>query len=337
MKRLLFIDTCAPSEYSDITLKNKPLGGTEGTCIRVAEGLAKTGEYRVYVAQEKRKGVYDSAAGVTYLPIDCLREFVRRPEFIVCLRDPGALKLARQVSKDARVYLWLHDFNQNEVARSVQDLYKVTVICVSDYHKTQVVEAFRRNPDASYSAQVVVKRIYNPVADELQPDSTPVDRNKLVWLSSPHKGLDYAISLFRDVSRVSGCLRLFVGNPGYLPDSELSSGTTDNLVFLGSLPHSDIIYHVRNSLAVFYPNCVFPETFGLVLAEANAVGTPVLTSHLGAAPEVLSPAYSQCLDVKNKQAVISRILAWQKDRPAVSCKPAFRLTAVIEAWKEVLR
>ncbi len=46
--------------------------------------------------------------------------------------------------------------------------------------------------------------------------------------------------------------------------------------------------HIRESLCVFYPQTQRCETFGLVYAESNAVGTPVLAHDFGAAREVLS-------------------------------------------------
>jgi len=79
-------------------------------------------------------------------------------------------------------------------------------------------------------------------------------------------------------------------------------------------------------------NRVFAETFGLVLAESNAVGTPVLTHPLGAAPEVLGTA-EQLIDTTDVEAVIQRIMAWRDgQRPVVKANPAFYLSNVANEW-----
>ena len=60
-----------------------------------------------------------------------------------------------------------------------------------------------------------------------------------------------------------------------------------DVVWLGALPPAQVIEQARSALCVFMPNFLMPETFGLVFAEANAVGTPVLAHDCGAAREVL--------------------------------------------------
>jgi glycosyltransferase involved in cell wall biosynthesis len=124
-------------------------------------------------------------------------------------------------------------------------------------------------------------------------------------------------------------LRLYVANPGYRPDLKRE---VRGVVNLGALPHGEVIRHVRQSLCVFYPNTVFPETFGLVFAEANAVGTPVLTHDLGAAREVLGSAI-QIADASDYRAFTRRVLAWREGkRPRVKTSEAFRLRSVAAQW-----
>jgi hypothetical protein len=118
-------------------------------------------------------------------------------------------------------------------------------------------------------------------------------------------------------------------------------------------------------LCTFIPNFVIPETFGLVFAESNAIGTPVLTHDCGAAVEVLGDR-SQVLPVTVAARVYEtllhnvppgwragparlagslgmfdvyteRIRAWRAGaRPRVGPDSRFRLATVKEQWRALL-
>lgn len=120
---------------------------------------------------------------------------------------------------------------------------------------------------------------------------------------------------------------------------------------------------MQESLCTFYPNCVYPETFGLVLAESNAVETPVLTHCIGAAPEVFGdprqfvqenfcilgnrlPAKFASFEHRIDELFcalgayrpyIRRILSWKDgDRPDVRLNEAFRMENVARCWRQEL-
>ena len=175
--------------------------------------------------------------------------------------------------------------------------------------------------------------MHNPIGDHLSADGTPVDPNKLIFFSSPHKGLSYAVETFHILQQEwFPELKLYIANPGYLPMPPID---LPGVTVLSSLPHSEVLQHVREAQCVWYPNLVFPETFGLVFAEANAVGTPVITHPLGAAREVLSDS-NPVFDCKDRTKLFDAFSAWRSNRPLVSANPNFRLTEVIARWKKIL-
>jgi glycosyltransferase involved in cell wall biosynthesis len=322
MKVVLFVDGTCPKPYDPHVLETEGMGGTEATVTRVAEGLAKTGLFEeVYVEQHNR--IKDSDEfGAFYCPPDS----VGHADYVISLRYPQLVALMQKRFPKAKHYLWNHDLMQPSFASDMVALSNYTAIAVSNYHKTQMQTVL---VPQGYNGQFPVKVVYNPIADDLNSDDTPYDKNKLVWTSSPHKGLEHALNIFNNLRSFNRDFTLYVANPGYLASKgDLPSG----VVSLGQLPHSQVIQHVRNSLCLFYPNPVFPETFGLVLAEANAVGTPVLTHPFGAAKEVLyHPA--ETLDCRNPKAVIDRVMAWHSgERVKVKANPKFRLTEVLKSW-----
>lgn len=329
MKRILFVDVACPAAYSTRTLYNEALGGTEATVVRIAERMGA--EHYVRVLQAPRQTAEQGRGNVTYAPME-EAAFKDRWDAVIVLRTPLPLMHAAKVNRDNKLYLWLHDLAHPALTRNAKVIEQsgAKVVCVSKFHQQHITEALR----AVGCEKFTVTHVYNPVDNMLQPDSTPVDKNKLVFFSSPHKGLAYALHMFKQARNFNPAFRLFICNPGYYPD--FNSAEHAGVVNLGKLRHAEAVDHVRSALCVFYPNIVFPETFGLVFAEANAVGTPVLTHNFGAASEVLDhPA--QTLDCKDAQKTINRLMAWHGDnRPTVRVRPQFRLQEVYQQWAKLL-
>lgn len=325
---ILFLDECCNKIYDPHVLATEALGGTEATVVRIAEGLAKTGLFEVYVEQHCRSEDR-SDFHARYVPPDRVHD----PDYVISLRLPQTLGKAKVRFPKAKHYLWNHDLMGPDFSRDLIALSGFEAIAVSNFHKTQMQEQLKPM-GYSIDRHFPIRVLYNPIDDDLQPDDTPVDRNKLVFFSSPHKGLEYTLEVFKNLRSFNSEFCLYVANPGYYPDA---GGNLCGLRNLGALRHESIIGHVRSSLCVFYPNTVFPETFGLVFAEADAVGTPVITHNMGAASEVLFHPY-EYLDCRNPKAVIERVMSWYNgDRPRVKARKEFWLSSVIKNWIRMLQ
>src|SRR6202011_4871309 len=278
-----------------------------------------------------------------------------------------ALPRVRELYPNAKVYLWVHDRiypgskRGRRLASTAQHLRElaITVICVSDTQRRGVEATLRK---IGVDDCVRALTIYTPVADELAPDGSGFDERKLVFFSSPNKGLAFTLDAFRALRRRMPDLRLQVGNPGY---KTRKLALVEGVEYLGPQPQDRIHKEVRSALCTFFPNFVIPETFGLVFAESKALGTPVLTHDCGAALEVigdprqvlpLTPAYrlyeaavgslpSRWRRLPARlaasaglfDAYIERIHAWRGgERPRTGPDPRFRLSTVTEQWRALL-
>ena len=352
MVPLLFFDPLCPRPYSEASLREAGLAGTEASTVRIAEALD------AWVAQHNRTqsdGRYRPPGAVTHV------------RHVVVLRDPRALRTAARLFPGARLTLWVHDRIEPGSSRgrwfgsAAPELrrLKPDIVCVSEYQRAHVAATLARLAGCE---RLTVRRIYNPVDDSLVPDGTPIDADKLVFFSSPNKGLAFALDAFRALRRRLPRLRLCVGNPGY---KSFAAESTPGVEWLGSLPHARIVAEARGALGTFSPNFVIPETFGLVFAESRAVGTPVLTHDCGAATEVLGEG-AQLLPVTLAlrayeaplhrlgphwrraparladslglfDRYIDRITRWREgERPQVGPDPRFRLSVVAGEWRELL-
>src|ERR1700761_4325347 len=352
MSSVLFFDPSCQRPYDTRTLQQKATGGTEASVTKIADALG------AFVMQHNRTEAFDR-----YLPpgkIDGI-------EHVILNRDSRALPRDRELYPNARTYLWVHDQlnpgskRGRRLASTAQHLRElgVTVICVSDTQRHGVEATLRRIKDDD---RVHAVTIYNPVDDSLAPDGSAVDDRKLVFFSSPNKGLAFSLDAFRALHRRMPDLRLQGGNPGY---KIRRSAVIDGVEYLGPQPQERIHTEVRSALCTFFPNFVIPETFGLVFAESKAVGTPVLTHDCGAAAEIVGDpqqvlpvtfahrAYETALCnfsprwraapawMADKLGLfdvfVDRIREWRAGgRPAAGPDPRFRLTVVADRWRSLL-
>lgn len=323
MKTLLFIDNVTPTPYDLGTFQTKGMGGTESTVVRIAEALAGIMDVRVEQHNRELSTSFYHPKGAT-----------RNADYVIVLRNPYDLIEAKKRFPAAKVYLWCHDLATQALGNALSVIQSSNgIIAVSDWHRTQILESLKA---MGFMGGLPIHTVYNPIEDELVPDETAVNRNKLLFVSSPHKGLDHAYRNFKYLLRFNPDFRLYVANPGYLPsDTQVQSA----VIPLGTLPYSEVIAQMRSSLCLFFPNQTFPETFGRVLAEANAVGTPTLTHGIGATREVVDRPEQEIVNCNDPKAVVDRVMLWHNgERPTIRGKKQFRLSNVIRSWlQKVLR
>jgi glycosyltransferase involved in cell wall biosynthesis len=354
MSPVLFYDPVCQQPYDTRTLHTQGMGGTESTLVRVADALG------AWVIQHNRTHDWERyrrpqrLAGITHVIVN---------------RDSRALPYVKELCEPgARIYLWLHDrFHPRSrrarwLAATAPLLREsgATAVCVSDWQRAGV-EATLRSIELADVVRALT--LYNPVDDALRPDDTPLDPDKLVFFSSPNKGLDFALDAFGALRGALPQLRLLIGNPGY---KESDAVPRAGVEFLGALPQARMHAAVRGALCTFAPNFRIPETFGLVYAESHALGTPVLTHDCGAAGEIVGDA-QQLLPVSGAarryeaiagalpaswrrgtarlaaaaglfDAYIERIRHWRSGaRPQTGPDPRFRLSLITEQWRRLLR
>ena len=325
-----FVDPLAPHPYSGVPGALTGLGGTEMALVKVCERLAQTRQ--IVVHQRARQSLDEVVAGVRYAGFDVKRPLANEPATIVVINSwKVALKLARS-HPEARVLCWLHVFpgRHNRSFAAELKAADIQIVCVSKTHADWLRQFLGAEAPS-------IRFIYNPIADHLAPDDTPRDPDLLLFASSPHKGLGQVFRRFEALRERFPHLKLAVADPGYLawPTGRVPAGIRP----LGRLEHSDLIGWMRRALCLFAPQDEFAETFGLVIAEANAVGCPgLLQRGLGANDEVASDS-GQCIDTSDPEMIAERIANWRTAEPAspsAQARPDFRLSSVTAQWSALL-
>ncbi len=167
---------------------------------------------------------------------------------------------------------------------------------------------------------------------------TPGDRDEArTWLGlgpepivlyagriQPHKGLDVAVDA---VARLDGVHLVIVGGPsGSGGPAEVMAldrlaaelGAADRIHFLPPQPHSQLADFYRAADALVMPSR--SESFGLVAAEAQACGLPVVAASVGGIPYVVSDGRSGILVEGHDPAAYAEALGRIISDPALASR-----------------
>lgn len=321
---LVISDITTPEPYYADSIKQRAIGGTEATVIRVAEALAAQG-LRVGVLVHNLQ--YElSGQNAFFLPISYANQIETRN--YIALRSTWGFDLFPNANK----YSWHQDVPNERLLKLVPDLqkHKAPIICVSKWHMEYTENLLRQN--GVNDVDVLFR--YNMCPDVIYLDKPlEYNRNKMCWLASPHKGLDNALQLFANIKKELPEMELYIFNPGYLHAKLLN---TQGVVNLGAKPAPEIWKHVSESLCTFYPT-TFLETFGCIAAESNAIRTPIITNNIGALQETVSSDIQKC-NPEDFNEVKRRVLDWHANgRPDVQGQDRFKESVMVGKWIKLLK
>jgi len=127
----------------------------------------------------------------------------------------------------------------------------------------------------------------------------PGDGQSIVFLGrmdEPRKGLSILIDAYPAIRQAHPNLRLLIAGPGDASDllNSLSAPDRASVTCLGKIAESDKASVLASGSIYIAPN-TGGESFGIVLLEAMAAGTPVLASNLKAFERVLAGGQSGVL------------------------------------------
>ncbi len=317
---VVFIDGVCPSQY-DSAMGDVPLGGTESTVIRIAEALGKLGLNVAVIQQYEFEPILGQDC--LYLPWSYLEKI--NPKFAVHLRS---VRVMGKFPK-AKNFVWLHDFGAAHIKdwEPIVNGNNATVLTVSQWHQNNIKKY------AEFNRHEIM---YNPIASNFfrpREERPGYDPYQMVWMSSPHKGLDKAIETFSKLHAKSPQSKLLVFNPGYFKDSKTKS---PGVIPVGAVPKAVLQQALGKSLCMFFPT-YYEECGALVLSESNGLGVPVAGYPAGCNAELLSHTPVKQL-FESEDELIDTVLRWQSgERPVVDGNENFRIKNVIKNWLRILQ
>ncbi len=320
---VIFIDPVSSRYYDFHALEKQALGGTEATVVRVAEGLAGFGLKVAVVLTRPQYFEPMTSKHAFYFHLQDLPTLTCK--HFIQLRSVEYSHLYRGSKK----YVWLHDTadetlkNWNKIIHE----HRLHIIGVSRFHKKDLQK---------YLTTSNIEYIYNPVPDEIykpQDLELKYKPDLMVWAASPHKGLGKALETFRKIREKLPLMNLVIANPGYKQLDGAALNEIPGVSLMGPQNCRTLWSVMQQSLCVYYPSH-YDETFGLILAEANALGVPMLGYNHGALKEVVSNTDQL---VEDESALVERCIEWHSGkRPKVEGREEFKLSRIVMKWIQLL-
>ncbi len=337
---ILIIDKETPQPYDSDYLDKNPCGASESYLHNLAVHLAKV--HKVFFIQNKRTEL-QLKNNIRYLPENYnLRDL--SVDNILLQRNLKFYPLVKDIFPNANIMCWLHDFYETKNFENMNNEHygeDIQFICVSDWHKNNIKSNFIKD---GIKLKNKIKVIYHLIDSPKEKDylNNRFDKNKVCFFSSHFKGLENSYKLFKYLQNDIPELKFYMGSPSY-SNVQLSI-KDDSVIDLIGLPRERVLYHLSTSFCLLGINFTYPETFGCIFKEANMVGTPVLTTPIGATKEILSPEqivipepYSA--DLKGEQEYINRFKKWyfKDERPIMKLEKEFRKENILGKWIKLMK
>ena len=192
--------------------------------------------------------------------------------------------------------------------------YATNIITISKDNKKLLEEIFGKNDKVLYIKNGVDEQTFHKddsiskeeVLKELKVDNEYKNIISFVGKLTHIKGVDTllkALSIIRDNS----ILTLIAGDGELRKELENKAKELklNNIVFLGNLPQDELnrIYNIVDLSVVPSRS----EAFGLVAAEANMCGAPVVATNVGGLPEIVTRDKGLIIDVDDERNLANSI------------------------------
>lgn len=260
--------------------RTKGMGGSETACIEMAEWMARISgrPVKVFNARPDIKNVN----GVQYLPVNQLNHYMASNKPYLHISWRHNVKLT-----DAPTFAWCHDLITPGI-ENVANYEKV--ICLTPFHSD-----FMHNMQlVPYDKIWISRNGLNP--DRFLGPKVKKNENKVVFPSSPDRGLDRAILIMDEVKREFPFMELHVFYgiehlPQYghqaLHDKLLKMFAARPWVkYHGKTLQSDLAQHLKEAVLWLHP-CDFIETSCITAMEMVSSGVYTVTRRLGGLKDTL--------------------------------------------------
>jgi glycosyltransferase involved in cell wall biosynthesis len=293
--KIAFIDPI-PWDYTPLTPRERPLGGSQSALCYLATTLAEQGHEVALFNNIAAPGDYGGvrcpglAAGLDVT-------FLNGRDAVVVLNGAMGRQLRANGVK-ARAVLWSQHAADQAAVASLKDLNERRAwdgfILVSDWQARNYAQGFGIRPERMTVLRNAVSPPFQRLERRREPFFLTGEPPVLFYTSTPFRGLWLLLTAFPTVAAAIPGVRLQVFSSmgvyqvgkgedeyGVLYDLARALPGVD---YVGSLPQTELAEALGAADILAYPN-VFAETSCISAMEAMAAGCLVATTKLGALPE----------------------------------------------------
>lgn len=277
----------AVTDWDENTLKTKGHGGSETAAIEVAKFIKKKTGRPVKIFQPRqRRDVMES--GVEYLPSGELVGYLHNIEPFAHISWRHAVPLTK-----AKSYVWCHDLQCPGAERS-QNYDKI--VALSGFHKNYLMETNGVPED-----KIVLG--FNGIDPDNFKTQFEKDPHKIVFSSSPDRGLSQAIDIVKEARKMSGldlklhCFYGFenmrkAGQNEWADQLEAKIKENDFVTAHGLVTKEVLMRHFKEAGCWLYP-ADFIETYCITAIEALCAKTWPIVRDMGALKYTMKEAISK--------------------------------------------
>jgi len=323
-ERFTFVVPNTPHPFNALSHHEGFVGGSEEAVIHLATSLSQNALalVEVYAPVPQRYPVRRVHKNVQWHDINAFEQ--PRPDEmpvsnIVYWRCPH-LVVKHTVESPYKQILWLHDAAYGARAEAYENADIVLVL--SDAH----AEALRRNDGVTRALTMFQNGIDEAAFPA--PDETRRDKHRVIYSSSPDRGLEEVLAAWPSIRRrfPDAVLDIFYDwtyfrqrNPqaAYALETTVASLQDLGVTYHGGVSHDELHAAMRRSAVWLYPTHGDVETSCITAMKAAACGcTPVVTD-AGALLETLKDASPLILENTSPQMIADTVAkAFKETAPA---------------------
>jgi glycosyltransferase involved in cell wall biosynthesis/2-polyprenyl-3-methyl-5-hydroxy-6-metoxy-1,4-benzoquinol methylase len=311
---VFYTDTALAFDGS--SLEAGPLGGSETDVINLAKKFKLYGFNVKVFCRTLNEGTFD---GVSYIDFNKFNPTMKMDVFIAS-RSMG---IFRRNPLAAKKIMWMHDMPRLEY--QLDKIPNIDIfVALSEFHKKETVKLF-----PSIESKIIILENGIDTA-RFKSKNIPRDPMRLIYSSTPFRGLDILLELFPKIREQVPEAKLYVfsgmslygmGNSPELQKIIDKAKTMEGVIYSEPVNQYRLAEEMMQSALLVYPS-TFPETFCNTVNEAITAGTPIVTTNLGALPETVGTC-GICIDkeltnwagapVNWKQDFINAVIRLLKD------------------------
>lgn len=278
----------APYLWDGEIAKTKSMGGSETACIEMAEWLHKLSgrAVKVFNVRETAK----TYCGVEYIPCNQLNQYMfeHKPWLHISWRHNFKIT-------DALTYLWCHDLKTQGAENT--DHYE-KILCLTPFHKRYAMATQGIPEDKIIVTRNGIKPDrFNDRSTTSNPYLTRKNPNKIVFPSSPDRGLDRAMLVLDKVRETYPDLELHVfygiehlhkwGHAELQARLEVMIKERSWVKYHGATQQDVLMTHLKEAVIWLHP-CDFIETSCITAMEMICAGVYPVTRRLGGLMDTLA-------------------------------------------------
>lgn len=285
-----FVFYTGGTKFDGSTIHKQGLGGSESALYHVAKCIAEEG-YSVKVFNNcDVPGIYD---GVEYnSPVDFYL-YNRWNSCNVFISSRSFKPVFFDVHAKLKI-VWLHDMPNvaflDQYDFKNTDFSNFVFFALSNYHADQWQEFLKIDRSRIH----VTRNGFDP--ERFKDKGIRRKRSKLIYSSRPNRGLDVLLDIFPEIRKNIPDAELHVFSYTHSENDKeirpyLDKMEQPGVVSRGSVPQEVLAEEIMESRLLVYPS-TFKETSCITAIEAQAAGTPIVTTNLAALPETVANGVS---------------------------------------------